>query len=137
MSTKYNDINKAIASRFDALITVAESLQDKVEHDNAEFTKPDEALWVRFTIKHGESVQLSFGSTKRFRFPGVAIAQVFMPQQKGDAEAVIMADKIATAFRSVTAAGVTYRTPSVMNIGRVANEYQVNVTCPFYSDEIV
>jgi hypothetical protein len=106
-----------------------------VIYDNAPFTDSD-VRWVRFTIKTGDTTQRTIGAQKTYRTIGIAIAQIFVPVDQGDRDALQLADTITAAFRSVTDQGVRYQTPSTKNVGRTDQWWQVNVTCPFFADEI-
>ena len=87
---------------------------------------------------------MDFGaSTSRNRHTGVAIAQIFSVLGKGTREATILADRIVSKFRSVTdslsVAGnsVVFKTPSISSVGRSGSQWwQINVSCPYYADEI-
>ncbi len=107
-----------------------------VLYDNAPTQKPENKKWVRFTILPGESFQVSIGTNnKRFRHPGVAMVQIFTLVESGDQTALDLADKIQKKFRSQTTDGVTYRTPSIVVVGRNEGWYQVNINCPFFQDD--
>jgi hypothetical protein len=109
-----------------------------VQYDNdGAFVVPEDTRWVRWTIQLGETPRIAFGATKRYRNVGVGIAQIFVPFGKGNKPAMEVAAFIQAAFRSVTEDGVHFESPSVRPLGRVGAEWQVNVTCPFYADEIV
>jgi hypothetical protein len=113
-------------------------------HDNAPFTQPDDEMWVRWNVTMGESSRVDFGaSTNRNRHTGVAIAQIFAVLGKGTRDATILADRIVSKFRSVTDSlsvsgnSVVFKTPSVTTVGRSDSQWwQLNVSCPFYADEI-
>jgi hypothetical protein len=117
-------------------VTIKSTLPTQYDNDGS-FERPESAPWCRFTILQGDTAQVTAGGSKRFRQPGVAIAQVFVPAGEGDKRALELADAIKLAFRSVTAAGVIYRSPSVQNMGRRDGEWQVNVSCPFFADDLV
>lgn len=105
--------------------------------DNAPFTRPDNSQWARLSIQAGERIQQDFGSsTKRFRNTGMMTVQIFVPLEKGDKAALEAADFVDGVFRSVTDAGVVFRSPFITPVGRIEKEWQVNVTCPFYADII-
>ena len=99
-------------------------------------TKPDNARWVRLAIRPATDQQASLGSTPRYRTFGVMIAQVFVPVSEGDQAALALGDIIASAFRGQAVSGVQFRTPIVQFIGRDGDDWQVNVNCPFYVDNI-
>lgn len=130
----------AIRSRFKAQVETPQSLTAKVQYDNAPLDPPDDgtALWVRFAVVLGENRQIDIGGsggTNGYRRVGVAYASIFAPIETGDAAALTLADIVAAAFRSVTAGGVTYRTPTIRPLGRQGAWWQINVECPFYADE--
>lgn len=130
----YAAIHNAVRSRFKTLVTDTQSVA--TAFDNAPFSEPGPAtLWVRWTVLDGQTDQVSLPSpTARIRRTGVGIANIFAPLEQGTAGAIALADTIAAAFRRVTADGVTYFTPSITQIGRDKSSWQINVTCPWYSD---
>lgn len=129
-------IANAIRSRFKT--QVADVLSLVTQYDNQKFDNPDNAKWCRLTIKFGETIQKSVGSPtgNRDRTSGVMIAQLFCPVGAGDGELLTVADAVITAFRRVTDTGVTFSTPSASGGNRNGNEWQINVNCPFYADDI-
>jgi hypothetical protein len=117
---------------------VADVLKLPTQYDNQDYNNPDNRLWCRVSIRQGESNQVSAGGTggNRHRTAGVMIVQIFGPTGKGDRDHLVVADAIKTAFRAVSDTDVKFRDPSVSFSGRVESEWQVNVTCPFYADDI-
>jgi|TARA_R110000824_G_scaffold210984_1_gene396858 hypothetical protein len=113
-------------------------------YDNAPFEQPDDEMWVRWSVTTGESFRADIGaSTSRNRHTGVAIAQIFTVLGKGTRESLILADRIVSKFRSVTDTvsvsgnSVVFKTPSVTTVGRSGSQWwQINVSCPYYADEI-
>lgn len=109
------------------------------QFDNqAQFQKPDNSEWVRFSIRPAVSTQVDITSNNpRTRTTGVILIQIFSPLGKGDKAAMQLADAIKAQFRMVTAEGVTYQEPTITTVGEREGWWQVNVTCPFQYDEIV
>jgi len=130
------EIANAIRSRFKA--QVADVLSLATQYDNQKLDNPDNVQWCRLTISPGQTTQESIGNPagQRFRTPGVMIAQIFCPVGAGDGGLWDLADSIESAFRCVTDSGVTFRTPYSYKVGRKGNEWQINVNCPFYADDI-
>ena len=126
-------LGNTIRGKFNTLAT-AQSWE--VHYDNEKGFEQPEGTWIRFSIIDGESVQASLGSSKRHRSFGVAVAQIFTKIGIGDKEAREIADLIVTAFRSTTEDSVTYRTPYITVLGRVEDQLQVNVTIPYYIEDI-
>lgn len=124
-----------IRSRFKTQIEVAQKV--KVIYDNEEYERNDERdAWIRFTIATGDNNQRSMGSAPRFRQFGVSIAQVNVLAGSGDKAAWDLSDAIVAAFRAQTVESITYRSPKPTVVGRVGDEWRINVTIPFYADDI-
>ena len=74
------DVSSAIRRLYEA----DHSSRD-TEHDNDPRTHPDDAEWIRFSIRPGDATQVSIGGSAssgqpvRERTSGVAIAQIFTP----------------------------------------------------------
>lgn len=127
-----SSVENAIRTRWDANFAAYPT-----QHDNqGDFTKPNDALWVRFNVRSGQTAQVSIGEQKRFRTAGVVIAQVFVPAHDGTGTAMLLADLVDTYFRAVTASGVTYLTPSVEHVGLSGAYWQTNITIPFRADAL-
>jgi hypothetical protein len=110
-----------------------------IEYDNdKDFTKPGRGLWGRLVLLPGEKFVVGKGSpgADRYRLPGEAVLQIFAPAETGMAGLWTKVDQVMSFFQGVTAAGVTYRTPRPVNVGRDGKWQQVNVHCPWYADDI-
>lgn len=128
-------LHNVVRSRFKTQIADVQSVT--VQYDNAPFTEPEDATWVRWTIVPAQTSLVAIGGTsRRYRTVGLAVASIFVPVESGDALALRLADAVATAFRCVTDTGVVFSSPSVINRGRDENWWQVNVECPFYADDL-
>ena len=136
MAITYSAIEDAIRTRFNTEITIAKNVT--TIYDNQESEPPTTGRWIRFTITPGETVQVELGKKKRFRLFGIATAQIFDEIGKGTKDINLLVNAINTSgvFRSVRVLGITYRTPSIVRVGRVSNWYQVNCLIPFFSDDI-
>jgi len=128
----------SIISRFQNLVEFgACDLKNKVQYDNARFTQPD-GIWVRLAVLTSETLQWELGSEATERTEGIAIASIFIPWEKALKNANEIAIEIRSHFNRISVDGVTYRTPSApQNLGRVDEFFQVNVSIPFFIDEVV
>ncbi len=112
------------------------------QFDNQVIDHPDAAsgdLWVRLSVKPGESEQQDIGGSTavRQRTIGVVIAQVFSPLDVGDKPARDLAELIRAALGRKRDGKVQFRVAAIETIGRSEPWWQVNVTVPFYEDEVV
>lgn len=126
-------VSKAIRARFLAEVATPKSLGE-FQVDNLEFTQPEDATWARVTVIPSATEQADIVPGRRYRAVGIAMFSFFSPFNKGDEELNLLADYACTKFRTVSASGVTYRTPSPARVGRAGKWWQVNVTVPWYSD---
>ena len=141
----------AIRARFDGLAaqplelpTVYSNLKGAADSDGLDGISdpPSDGPWAVVTILDGESnqVELSTGVTgagPRTRTIGRMIVNVYTPIDTGDRTARQLCDWIKLAFKQISANGITWRTPAVLDIGRAHQSWwQFNVSCPFYADEI-
>jgi hypothetical protein len=132
----WSAIANTVRSRFETQIATPESLT--TQYDNQSLDNPDDKIWCRLTIKFGETELASFGSpsSNRFRTVGTMIAQLFSPIGKGSGELEELADTISNSFKCITQDGVTFIDPDIVNVGEREGMWQINVVCPFYSDDI-
>lgn len=133
--TTWLQMANAVRSRWDTEVTTGLSLP--TQHDNAEFTEPT-TKWCRLTLQPAATDQLELGAapSRTFRTMGRAVAMIFLPLASGDALALSLADSIAALFRAQTVGGVTYFAPSIAQIGRSGEWWQLNVTIPFYTEAL-
>ena len=123
----------AIRSRFAAQVATPQSL-DTV-YDNEADRDEHSSPWCRFSVRPGDRFYAEMPG--RSRTPGVAIAAVFITVGESAATAHTLADTIAASFERVTAGGIVYHTPRVVEVGHTGKQrwYQVNVEIPFHADD--
>ena len=131
----FEQLFNAIRNRFETQVATPQSVF--TVYPNTKHKLPESGMWVQFSVLPGEDIQVDVGTQNRYRTTGIALANIFCPWETGEQDALVLADQIKTAFRGVTDAGVTYRTPSVQVIGRTAGKWwQINVSCPWYADDL-
>jgi hypothetical protein len=92
---------------------------------------------IRAAIRLGSNNQADIRpDAARSRRSGVVLFSLFQKAEEGDGTLDALADEVEKAFRRTTIDGIVFRTPYTNTIGRVGSEWQVNVTCPFYTDTI-
>lgn len=121
-----------IRSRFK---TLADAQGWTVSWPNAPFIEP-ETTWLRFATVNGNSDQVTFGRSKRFRTTGILAITIFGSLEYGDGALLAMADLIKANFRSVIANRIRWHTPSITDGGRDGARYMINVACPFQFDDV-
>ncbi len=131
-ATDFESIADAIRQRFRTEIETGQSVA--VQYENMPFTKPTGqptpphiALWIpedeAFTVMRGRS-----------RLPGVFIAQIFVPLDRGIQAALVLADSIDEAFRVANISGVEFEPPTVARGKRSGNFWQKNVNCRWLAE---
>lgn len=136
-SLTYEKIGNLIRSRVKTQIEDGQSVEVLYDNmDEAAFTKPTDAAWVRAALLPGEATQRTFGgSTNRFRKVGVLHITVYNPIEKGDKVNRELADAVVDAFRNVSASGVVFKTPSLGVAMRDGMWWRQTITCPYYADD--
>jgi hypothetical protein len=110
----------------------------KVFFDNELVEKPEHPVevWLRAAVRIGLNDLVGLGAKRLFRFSGVLFVQVFTRIGLGTRDPNTIVDEVIRAFRAVTENGITYRTPTPNHVGRMETEFQTNILCPFYSDDL-
>jgi hypothetical protein len=140
MSTEIFDLLDAVETRFDTVIATPNSIQvindNEVEDLDEDNLGPTEC-WIRNFIVLGDRKKVSANSVNaKYRTYGIGYAHIFGEINKGKDKVAAVADLIDTkgAFRTVTANGVVYDTPSIGQGRREGRWWVVVVQYPFYSD---
>ena len=105
-------------------------------YDNDPRATPTDPYWVRVSIAYGQDEQIELGTDSLYRGPGILTMQVIGPIEVGTGVALEMADILAAVFRNITLGGnVRFKTPRIENVGRIGDNWNINVICPFEADE--
>ena len=111
-----------------------------VAWSNAQFTPPDNASWVRFSIHHFPEGEIaSFGSpgSNLRRVDGTIIVEMFAPMNVGEGALEILGDAVAAIYRDVTSQdGLRFGEPSTTNVGPQGGWYKRDVLVPFVRDTV-
>jgi len=67
---------------------------------------------------------------------GIINVNIYLPIGTGTNTGQTLADMAAAVFRDQSFSGITCRSPLVRNVGEVEGWYLVNMTCPFYHDDV-
>lgn len=106
-----------------------------VFYQNVAYNEDEE--FIRVNILTGTRYQASLGGTvNTYRIPGVVIIQIFCPLNKSTIRSLYLSDLIITFLQSQVIGSVNLKTPYISFQGSEKSFYQVNMTCPFYVDNI-
>lgn len=128
-------LHNSIRTRVRTLIEETEKVT--TFYDNQPEADPPSNLdmFVVASIKLSTNFKQHVGVSSSYRQEGLLMLMLMSEGGKGDASVLALASKCVNAFRSVSADGVVYRTPSPEVVGLNSNGWwQINVTCPFYSE---
>lgn len=131
----YADMIKAIQDDWEASIGVVYPTQYANE-DEQDWTKPNDGVWIRLTIKPANSQTIAVGNKVEYRMPIVMIAQVFAPigSKDADTNAVVKEVHDQYAYEDLIVGDaegtvVQFAEPSVADVGRDRGQYQTNISC--------
>jgi len=128
----FESITNAITSQVNSVMS-ANSYTARYSNDARD--TPTDDYWCHVSLAYGNSDQVELNPAL-YRTAGVLTIIVVGPMKKGTGLLLEMADKLATAFRSLSlGSGIRFRTPRIENVGRVNDSWQINVICPFIADE--
>lgn len=76
-----------------------------VAYDNAVFAKPNEAPWARLSILNSFGGGVSMGTPRRYRFAGIVVFGIFVPEETGPSLATLLADQGIALFEAQRLSG--------------------------------
>lgn len=126
----FQDICNSITAYFQ---DICDTNSLTVRFDNDPRVTPTSGLWCKFGIDFGTSEQKELGINS-YRNPGNVVIKIKNEIGLGLSDLFAKADIIAAAFRVVDVSGIIFRVPRIVKVGRVEDNYQVNVICPFFID---
>lgn len=106
-----------------------------VRYENDPRSTPTDGLWCNCNIDFGNAEQSELGITS-FRHIGNFVIRIKNPIGLGTNELLQTADIIVTAFRTTDLNRIIFNVPRIRNVGRIDDNHQVNVICPFFSDKV-
>lgn len=127
----FEGITNSITTFFKALATAKNFV---VRYDNDPRDTPTDKIWMKVGVDFGNSQQAEIG-VPTFRNIGIFNIQIKTPIGIGSADALNVADIIVTAFRTtIVDEIINFQFPRIENVGRVEDNHQINVICPFQVD---
>ena len=116
------------------LQTLADTNNYEIRYDNDPRPTPTENLWLECKIEFGNSEQIELGIDS-FRNSGDLIIIIKNSVGLGTGELFETAVVITDAFTSVDVDSITFRVPSISEKGRVEDNWEFEIICPFYINE--
>jgi hypothetical protein len=93
--------------------------------------------YVALHILNGDASLRSMGSQRLIRYPGIASVDIFVPLELGMKAIDQYADTIDGIFRAQSFSGITCRAAMRRDLGKDENYWRVNLSFPFFRDQLV
>jgi len=132
----FKSIANSISSFFSTLATTNNFV---VRYDNDPRNTPTDKIWMNVNVDFGDSHQAEIG-VPTFRHIGIFNVRIKIPIGLGVADALDIADIIVAGFKGANGLPIildgiiNFQTFRIENVGRVEDNHQVNVICPFQVD---
>lgn len=126
----YKAENIAIESRMAANFTVCH-----VKYANVNYDPSPETPWAEINVIVADSINAEIG-TGLHRNVGIISVNIYVPRNTGTADARNKADLAASIFRDAQFNGITCRSPKVVDVGEIEEWYVINMSVPYYRDEV-
>lgn len=114
---------------------IADTNSFVVRFDNDPRSTPTDDVWYRISVDFGNASQHELGSSSSFRVVGNLTVISSNIIGMGISTLAENADTIALAFRAINVGIITFGIPRITNVGRIGDNYQINITCPFMVDK--
>ena len=126
---------ESIANSINAYLQdVADTNGYTIRYDNDPRATPSSGLWLKISIVFDDSKQKEIGINS-FRNVGSLNIEICNSIKLGVSHILHVVDKIVKQFIELTINNsIKFKTPRIGNIGRVQDNYQINVICPFFID---
>ncbi|KKN70962.1 hypothetical protein LCGC14_0425640 [marine sediment metagenome] len=114
---------------------IADTNSFVVRFDNDPRTTPADDVWYLASVDFGVANQHELGTTSSFRVVGNFSIRSQDALGTGIGALLENSDTITTAFRAINLGRITFGIPRINNTGRIGDNFQVNITCPFMIDK--
>ena len=116
--------------------TVMDAYDYTARYDSDPRATPTSGLWCEVLIDFGDSQQKEIGINS-YREVGNLVVRIKQEAGLGLSNLPVAADRVASAFRNTDIDNViSFHVPRIIKNGRIEDNYQVTVTCPFHYDEV-
>lgn len=108
-----------------------------IKFENVAYTPAATTVaFIELMIVNSQSIQASIGSPALYRHPGSISINVRTRLQVGSKQGRVYADTLSGIFRGKEFDGITCRAPKVTRLGEIEGWFVLNVSIPFYRDEV-
>lgn len=133
----YSRLSDVLNAEVNQLLEVDNSITVRFENDFR--VQPTSGTWCYSMIQYGprERVDIS-ARPARYRVRGNLIVSVLTQITDGMSSLLTIVDTISDHFNSVTISGITFRTPTVSQVGRSSDGlwWRVDISLPYIADEL-
>ncbi len=114
---------------------IADTNSFVVRFDNDPRPTPTDDVWYLASVDFGVANQHELGTTTSFRVVGNF--SIRSQDAIGTGMGVLLenSDTITTAFRAKNVSRIIFGIPRINNTGRIGDNFQINITCPFMVDK--
>jgi len=120
----------AIESRFATNFTVC-----TVKYSNVSFEPTPREAWADIRVIIADSIKAEIGGGLH-RNAGIISVNIYEPVNTGTAAGKNKADLAAAVFRGQQFSDITCRSPRITEVGEIDEWYVINMSVPFFRDEI-
>jgi len=135
MAADFDTVANLVRGWFNTKITTVLPLS--TGFDNADFTPPTSGTWCACQVRFDGRADAAIGQP---RVQGTLEAQLYGESDQGTADVQSKAASIADVFDGLQIGGppvVSFFVSEIQTVGPTGRGYwQLNVSCPFYSDEV-
>jgi hypothetical protein len=136
MPGSFTENESLIRSRFETQWTALRPAVTAIFDNVGDTAKPEDEAWIRLVVLPGNSGQVEFGMTRRWRRAGVVSVQIFVPAASGTGLAMELGDTVKTIFEGLTVSGLIFRATSLNRVGLDGPWLQYNANTPYQADEL-
>lgn len=115
--------------------TVMDSYGYVVRFDDDPRATPSSGLWCQALIDFGDRQQKELGINST-REVGNLTVRIKQEAGLGLKNLLVVADRIDSAFKNIDVGSIVFKVPRVIKNGRIDDNFQITVICPFHYDEI-
>jgi hypothetical protein len=103
-------------------------------YDDDPRVTPTSGLWCQVLIDFGDKQQKEIGINST-REVGNLTVRIKQEAGLGLKNLLVAADRIDSAFKDTDVGSIVFKVPRIVKNGRIDDDYQITIICPFHYDE--